>query len=665
MVHIFQIKNIRTPLWGLALVLLGIGMPSQYAQTQQVRAQDVMLWKAGQGLINIGSCRLTAVDQTAFQLVEYTGSGESNFENIRSFEGDVIHKVPNHSLVRIVDGQKNKDRYRYAEVLGSFQNSEKNQDLVDTSVGQQKYEGYIFGESLQTIENHAIHILKYDEHSIYGKKATNTFWVPKESGDQFLSVDCGQPVLLRPLVFEVYSISSNDLLGIVAVDPADAEIFNNIKTLSIENMRQVFSSAHNGRPIGVVATSGTITGEPEPRPAQGGTISGSIIGSADPATPSANGSQEDEELELEDDNYDSITDEETGDEYIDEDIPIYEGNLEYIICTSDSQLNVRPYNDMTEVLFKANRHEKVIPMESFNNDERFAVEINGDNVVFIKVQFPDRDRQIGWVAESYVSEVSRCASYQVRLGDDQPIICTDSGTVNVRDETFAEILFKADRFSPVAIRSDAEDSAKTFVSGDQSYEMIPVTFITKDSQEGWIAKDFVKTKKQCEAYKQQDECCNFPIASRPTHNYTNGMRAFGAGRDKGKRKHAGVDLYSTDGARVSSVDSGRVRRNIYHFYLDTYAIEVTHNNFVVRYGELYPTASSGVTGGSTVRTGQSLGTIKKIRSLNVRPMLHFEMYGTKASGTLSGGGAYKRRSDLKNPTRDLQKWERQKFGVSY
>jgi hypothetical protein len=36
----------------------------------------------------------------------------------------------------------------------------------------------------------------------------------------------------------------------------------------------------------------------------------------------------------------------------------------------------------------------------------------------------------------------------------------------------------------------------------------------------------------------------FPLSFRPTQSYQSGMRAFGSNRSKGKRKHAGVDLYA-------------------------------------------------------------------------------------------------------------------------
>lgn len=629
--------------------------------SETVNIQDIMLLRSGGGVSSAAHCMLSESEDTSLKLVQYTGNGNSDVENIRDQDGKVVHKIPNNSLVRLVKTQNALDRYSYAEVIGTHQLDSANAEAIDTAKAKEEFEGYIFTESLIGIENHVIQVVEAQETLQKAVSASNTFWVPKESNDKFLTVDCrAEDPESRPIVFEVYDQTGVLRIGLVAVDPLDAEVFKSIKVRSLDETRVYFqrlAAAAKGNATGGGIIGGTVEGLDD-----SGSTSGGLINGLDDE---GDGESSEEDEELEDDSYDGETGEGSN-EYEDDSITLYDGNLEYIICTSQTKLNVRPYDDVSEVLFEANRHERVIPVESFNNDERFTKEVNGEEVAFVKVQFPDRDKRMGWVAESFVSEISRCVSYQQRLGDDQPIICTQNGGVNVRSENLEETLFQADQFEPVAIRSDAEDAAKDFNSGNNTYKMIPVNFLSKDSTEGWIAKDFIKTKKECSYYNQADAggCCNFPLAQRPTHNYRTGMRQFGARRDKGKRLHAGVDLYSQDGTQIYSVDSGKVR-DIYEFYYGTYAIEVTHNNFIVRYGELYPTPSKGVKRNATVRMGQSLGKIKQITQLRVKPMLHFEMYSTKRAGTLSGGGKYKRRSDLKNPTEDLRKWERKKFGTSY
>lgn len=623
-----------------------------------VTLQDISVLRQGQGLISASQCTLLESDESPFRVVQYTGSGDSEVENIRNQEGAVIYKVPNFSLMYILEGKPHVDRYSYVEVIGTQKSTDSIKDAISTLESTEIYEGYVFNESLLTIENHVIEVVKSDEKLFQNKPATQTYWMPKESNDRFLVLDCPTPsgAKSRHLVFEVYDQTGANRMGLVALDAVNAEVFKNIKVRTFEETRAYFQSG--GTSTNLNSSSG------------GSAIA--LIGADDQDAGTVNKPSDAEESSSDDEEYveDDAYDEDVGEsdnEYVIDDVPLYEGNMEYIICTSQTKLNVRPFDDVTTVLFEANRYEQVIPMESFNNDERFVKEVDGTEYTFLKVQFPDRNNQIGWIAESFISERSRCVSYQQRLGDDQPIICTQSGGVNVRDENL-DTIFQADQFEPVALRSDYEDVETEFRSGNDVYQMIPVTFINRGSEEGWIAKDFVKKKKECPNFNAQESgCCNFPFAVRPTHDYTEGMRRFGANRrskNGGTRLHAGVDLYSKDRELVYAVDSGTVR-GFYKFYYDVYAIEVTHNNFIVRYGEVLNSMPRGVKVGAKVRMGQQLGWVWKIRQLNVRPMLHFEMYSSKRSGSLSGGGSYKRRSDLKNPTSDLRKWERKKFGTSY
>ena len=98
---------------------------------------------------------------------------------------------------------------------------------------------------------------------------------------------------------------------------------------------------------------------------------------------------------------------------------------------------------------------------------------------------------------------------------------------------------------------------------------------------------------------------------------------FGAPRNGGRRRHAGVDLYPSGGAGtvVVAVQHGVVRR-VAPFYKRsngemTYAILVDHGDISVNYAELKrPTLHSGM----AVRQGQPLGRISGTRQL------HLELY---------------------------------------
>lgn len=146
----------------------------------------------------------------------------------------------------------------------------------------------------------------------------------------------------------------------------------------------------------------------------------------------------------------------------------------------------------------------------------------------------------------------------------------------------------------------------------------------------------------------------FPLARRPSPDWTGGARFFGANRSGGKRKHAGCDLLGPRGTTIYAVADGTLIRGPYHFYEGTDAVEIRHGSFIVRYGEILP---GSYTGGRTVRKGQAICQIGRLNSGS--SMLHLELYSNGAStASLSGGGVYRRRSDVINPAPYLEQWVR-------
>ena len=145
-----------------------------------------------------------------------------------------------------------------------------------------------------------------------------------------------------------------------------------------------------------------------------------------------------------------------------------------------------------------------------------------------------------------------------------------------------------------------------------------------------------------------------------------GMRAFGARRSKGKRAHAGVDLYFPDFTDVRAMADGVVTRGPYLFYLKTFAVEIDHGPCLIRYGEIAPEDSPPVQQGDRVERGQKIGRVGILTNedgsrFDVQSMmLHLELYDKTETGRLRRakgtsahdphGIAYHRRRDLIDPS---------------
>lgn len=146
---------------------------------------------------------------------------------------------------------------------------------------------------------------------------------------------------------------------------------------------------------------------------------------------------------------------------------------------------------------------------------------------------------------------------------------------------------------------------------------------------------------------------SFPLAQRPSPDWTGGKRYFGAPRGKG-RLHAGCDLLGAPGTEIYAVADGTLVRGPYQFtgpkqkLAVTHAVEIQHPPYLIRYGEIM---ADSYVGGSKVKRGQLIAKIGDLK------MLHFELYTNGAStASLNGPGPHKRRSDVADPAPYLKQW---------
>lgn len=166
----------------------------------------------------------------------------------------------------------------------------------------------------------------------------------------------------------------------------------------------------------------------------------------------------------------------------------------------------------------------------------------------------------------------------------------------------------------------------------------------------------------------------FPLAIPPLvtwhENPTN--THFGAPRGGKFGVHGACDLVAPPGTKVLAVRDGRVIRS-YPFvtYCEhtkaettTWAIDVAHDRFTVRYGEIAKELPKGVFAGAKIVEGQVIATVGVQCN---GTMLHFELfddpnrveYLTDESShkyLYVPQANYKRRNDLLDPTWLLDSW---------
>ena len=210
-------------------------------------------------------------------------------------------------------------------------------------------------------------------------------------------------------------------------------------------------------------------------------------------------------------------------------------------------------------------------------------------------------------------------------------------------------------------------------------------------------KEIIKNKYNIKLYTYQGKTpiklnvsykseCIFPLTMEPVNSRNNSIYSgyawdrtegivqtmFGSNRDEGKRKHAGIDLYTgetTSGEVVAIADGTILDARL--FYNETYQISIYHEingkPYIVRYGELKKIQNTKSLIGKTVKQGDKLGETgvlikngKPMEILNNKPMcmLHFEVFNMEIDGVsieelkkIEGTGKYV----LSNSSKEMSK----------
>lgn len=681
---------------GLSLGLSGILSSAQASQNE-------FIWSNISGFQSAQSCEVVKQSETRFRVSKNSENSSLGYENLRALKNRsrIVALVVDGSLVKL---SNDRDSGNYEAITVTGVNEAPGVD-VRGHVAQRNYNGLLFEDSLRSIKDYIFQITdlptieggQMEEELIPSTdvKLVDSFIQPVLDGNEFVFFRCDDKDYLA---FDVHRGAQQGAVARVGVHWDATSLFRHIRTHTIAeaeqaileqarleadgstimgSIRSFFTSDENtSRARNLHVTAGATDGEEITVD-----LSEGEEGSEDQAEASAvnveQNARDEEEIEAAQAAEEDERDETSVQQLVTgtNEVPVINGSLEYTVCMSAGTLNVRGLTSEGEIntsdeLFQVRRYAIAKPVDNFGESEKVA-RVGGEDVTFVLVQFPDvAGDNIGWVAKDLVVPSSHCAGFQRAQGNDQTITCTNNGTLNVYTLNGGSLVpsnFNANQFEEIAVRTDVDAGARYRTINGQRVEYTAVVFPNRNNETGWVAKSFVKTKATCEPYKTMGSSGNsnvsgnlFPLQGRPTSSYLSAPKCFGCGRSGG-RKHAATDLYRPRNERIQSIADGRVLRGMYYFYQGTYAVEVKNDDGkVVRYGETNGRSYAN----GRVKKGDSVGQIGKTHCCT--PMLHFEMYdGRAGNASLSGGGAYRRRWDLMNPTSLVRQMERARFGASY
>ena len=154
----------------------------------------------------------------------------------------------------------------------------------------------------------------------------------------------------------------------------------------------------------------------------------------------------------------------------------------------------------------------------------------------------------------------------------------------------------------------------------------------------------------------------FPLKRIPKKSWTSGPGAFASPIKVGNTINPGCSLYCSIDTAVHAISEGFVTRQIYYFFANTYAIEIDHGDFTIRYGGL--ANKQLVEEGDYIEAGEVIAHVGDMKNVTAS-QLHIELYKKTRSGSLNVGKkdsaktkdglSFYRRKDLTDPTKLLNK----------
>ncbi len=664
----------------LGMVLAGSNIMSANAQS----ANSMFIFDNSKGLVSASACTLASDTDTKFRISLNSNQPALNYENIRKApQSRSIGKLVNYSLVKIREDVQ-YSQYEPIEVTGVSVAPGLRVDAPMSEKAQRGTQGYMYSDSLQSLENYVIQITGEVELEADGllttvpginKAIKGAFLQAAMNGQAFINYRCGEKTYTA---FDVHVAEIEGAAARILVESESTKIFKEIRTYTASEAESaILEAAETAQKNQAVQA----------------TSSGMQIG---PQLPTP-GTEVEDLNDVEVDAGPVITT-----------APIVADNFfQEVVCLADrdSKLNVRT-EDQKEILFTLGNGAKVKKIQDFPGNVTENIKIQDLN-----------SSKVGWVAAEFIKQLSNCSTVESDLpaasnttataaGDKIEVgdytVCTESGDqLTVYDTDFQQL--ERGFYLDSGEKAKVIDGILVNKPTPNGYKYVKVT--TESNYTRYVAKDFL-TQGKCDTAVATEESSGgkasgeyiFPLytgtgysyiakGKRPstisvfsTKNrgwglggYNGNWGLYGANRSKG-RGHAATDLYQKWGQKMPSkgyssynnfggafraMTDGKVVRGATAFYLGTYYIVVAHTDGTVsRYGEIF---GSTVYSDNQVKRGEKLGYVRWVGENSVAPMLHFENYYPKNGDVKRGVLAGNKKVNGRNTQRSTHLFDRTSF----
>lgn len=389
------------------------------------------IWSNSEGFVSAANCQIVPVKNNPFFISEGKKASALDYTDLENSKGARQSYLLNRSLIRLKEG-KARAGVKLIDVIGV---SETPKAPVTKWFASRMDSGYLADSSVKDLANYVLEIksgVAVKEIPSIKVPTVGSFWQLETENDQTMGFRCSvKGKTVDYYMFNVFVANQSQAVAKIGVSAEDTGIFKSILThlpteadkvldsrmteAPTEHRQSLESSSGAGSvaavvtsPLEVAKTAGDAikaqneaTEKNTNKPMEGVATAPAVSQAAVPgnnvsqavvdAAPMQNDGTDEEEEE-------------------DATLNVINSRQEYVVCINEDTLAVRD-EALSNVLFRAEKSESVLPFQSWDAADKKIKNINGKDYTFVKVQFPEREGQnVGWLAQDYVRLEGQCST---------------------------------------------------------------------------------------------------------------------------------------------------------------------------------------------------------------------------------------------------------------